>query len=456
MHPTFALYVADDITVCWDGKNLTVPSTPPGSGEDFVVLLARFAGAAEARGLSEITVLLDRGIVTQLGFPAKPPTTLTKAQRHHLMERVRQHHWLIDSMSPWMSFRRTGKPTIHIGIGPWLGKGNFALYQEGLTSSTYLIGRIQELTGTAFRMTPGVVGSAMLQDQWVGEQPYWHPDWTGCDPADDHVTEQAYWQWTPPTAPEGSHLHSYDAHRNYLGAAGVAEVSFDRLYRCPLKDFNRKRAGYWQVVVPAWNEPRMPHPMGPDRHTGQTMWTTTPTMILMEDLAQQGFMDMPTVLDSWLSPEILRPRNGRKAGPAVRRILRAWSERIDRAADEAAHDPNPEDAELLEKVSKLLYKEALGMWVTGKGRITRADWAHTALSKARTNTWRKVWGVAQMTGVYPARIHVDEITYASNVSDPYDAIPRTSGGTIPANFRVTPEGTRPKLGMFKIPKTAEA
>lgn len=458
MHPTFALYVAEDITVCWDGKNLTVPTTPADTGEDFTILLARLAGAAEARGLSEITVILDRHIVPALGFPPKPPATLVKAQRHRLLERARQHHWVIDSLSPWMSFRRTGKPHIHIGIGPWLGKGNCALYPaEGaeLTGLPYLMGRIQQLTGTAFRMTPGVVGSAILQDRWVGEQPYWHPDWTGCDPATDHVTEQAYGQWTPPTAPQGRYLHSYDSHRNYLGAAGVAEVSFDALRRSPLKDFDRRRAGYWQVVVPGWNEPRMPHPMGPNRLPGQTMWTTTPTMVLMEDLARQGFLEMPVVLDSWISPEVLRPRNGRKAGPAVRRILRTWASIIDQAADGAAEEPDPREAALLEDVCKHMYKDALGMWTTGTGRITRADWSHTAVAKARTNTWRKAWGVALMTGVYPARINVDEITYASNVPDPYDAIPSTSDGTVPANFKVAPQGTRPKLGMFKVPKTTE-
>lgn len=450
MHPSRALYVDDELTVCWDGERLTVVDTPSETTADFVTLLHRLSLSATVRGLSDMTVILDGPLLARLGFPAKPPATDKGATEHALLQGARAVGWRVTELGRWMSFRRHDTATVHIGVGPWLNKGNFVLWKENLAESVYLLGRLHQFTGTAFRITPGVTGCSLLEDGWTrkgrGNVPRWKPAWERCDPAGDHVTEQAYartW-WSAPTPSPLRYLHGFDSHRAYLGAAGVSEkLSMDALVRSPLKDFDRNSAGYWQCVVPHWNETRMPHPIGPKSAAGTTVWVTTPTLTLIEDLANQGYIEMPAILDSWVAPVIDRA----KPYDRTRRILRTWAETLDKAADAALDEPRAEDAKLLEWTIKKMYKAAFGNWLDDTGRIWRPDWSHSVLAKARTNTWRKAWSVGMATGRWPETIHVDEIVYASDKADPYDDIPH--------NFRVTPRGERPRLGMFKEPNTTD-
>ncbi len=445
------MHIGRDATLVWEAgmqanifqtDALRYGRTPP-EALNMATLLARLDQAARKCELEEMTVIIAGDMLAPLGFPRNPPAD--GAPRNKALETARAHHWEVADVGKWMSFRRPGtsgrKRAIHIGVAPWLSARNCKLWHKDEGIMISLLSAVQELTGVAYRQSAGVLGSAMLQNHYPGAQPMWHPSWVGVPPALDHVTERAYTDWVSPLPHHGRYAHSYDGHRAYLAAAIGSEASFGPLHHTHRRVFDRKIAGYWQVQVPVWNVDYLPHPMGPDRVHGQTVWTTTVTMGLLADLADRGVLEMPHVLDSFTAPEASKGQR-----PTTRRILREWATTLDRAADRARYDhPIPEHGAQLEDCLKSGYKEGIGMWVNETGRIHRPDISHDCLGRSRCNGFRKMWTAAEK-GFFPARIHVDEFTYVTDQEDPYAAVPFT---------RIAREGDRPRLGFFKEPTTTE-
>ncbi|MFG2311463.1 DnaB-like helicase C-terminal domain-containing protein [Streptomyces sp. NPDC048566] len=75
------------------------------------------------------------------------------------------------------------------------------------------------------------------------------------------------------------------------------------LHTGPLDTFDRSQAGIYQISVPVWNHPDMPHPLGrlADRPDGQgRVWATTPHVKMLERLHRDGHLTDPvTIHDSW-------------------------------------------------------------------------------------------------------------------------------------------------------------
>lgn len=75
------------------------------------------------------------------------------------------------------------------------------------------------------------------------------------------------------------------------------------LHTGPLDVFDKSQAGIYQITVPAWNHPDMPHPLGrladrPDEHG--RVWVTTPHIKMLERLHRDGHLTDPvTIHDSW-------------------------------------------------------------------------------------------------------------------------------------------------------------
>lgn len=61
----------------------------------------------------------------------------------------------------------------------------------------------------------------------------------------------------------------------------------------------KNRAGVFQVVVPPWEESRVPHPLGRVGKPGERVWITSPHMELLDKLARTGRVPLADVLDSW-------------------------------------------------------------------------------------------------------------------------------------------------------------
>ncbi|MFJ3229207.1 type II toxin-antitoxin system prevent-host-death family antitoxin [Streptomyces sp. NPDC086783] len=75
------------------------------------------------------------------------------------------------------------------------------------------------------------------------------------------------------------------------------------LHTGPLDAFDRSQAGIYQINVPEWTYPGMPHPLGrlADRGDKQgRVWVTTPHIKMLERLHRDGHLTEPvTIHDSW-------------------------------------------------------------------------------------------------------------------------------------------------------------
>jgi prevent-host-death family protein len=75
------------------------------------------------------------------------------------------------------------------------------------------------------------------------------------------------------------------------------------LHTGPLDAFDRSQAGIYQISVPEWTYPGMPHPLGrlADRSDEQGLvWVTTPHIKMLERLHREGHLTEPvTIHDSW-------------------------------------------------------------------------------------------------------------------------------------------------------------
>ncbi|MFD9586226.1 type II toxin-antitoxin system prevent-host-death family antitoxin [Streptomyces sp. NPDC059980] len=75
------------------------------------------------------------------------------------------------------------------------------------------------------------------------------------------------------------------------------------LHTGPLEVFDKSQAGIYQMTVPDWNHPDMPHPLGrlaerPDEQG--RVWVTTPHIKMLERLHRDGHLLNPVVIhDSW-------------------------------------------------------------------------------------------------------------------------------------------------------------
>lgn len=75
------------------------------------------------------------------------------------------------------------------------------------------------------------------------------------------------------------------------------------LHTGPLDVFDKSQAGIYQISVPHWDYPGMPHPLGrladrPDEHG--RVWVTTPHIKMLERLYRDGHLTDPVVIhDSW-------------------------------------------------------------------------------------------------------------------------------------------------------------
>lgn len=448
MYPARAMYVFQDITYVFHGDRVVVGTTDPAALAELPLMLHRLAAVAQAHRLEEMTVILAADTLKAIGFPPNAPIRGTDT--HPALQRARSYGWHVSKLSPWTTFDRQGI-ALHIGVMPWLSARTAALFAKNRDeliddegTIVYLAGRFQQLTGVAFRATPGVCGTAMIRRYWRGDQPMWHPKWSGCAPAESRETEK-FLKWMAPGAATDPRpfRHSYDARRAYLAASVSGLFAATELRHTGRAQFDATVAGYWKVVVPHWNESRLPHPMGMNRRAGEEAWVTTPTLGLVWELAlNYSAISPPEVIDSYTAPKPITRTGKRNANP-TKRLLRSWAEKIDQLADAALCEPSPIEGRTLESVIKSMYKESAGgLWFNDTSHIHRPDWHHTVIATARSNHFRRIYKEAQIGLRWPTLINVDSVTYASECANWEDDAPAHE------HFPV-----RPGLGGFKTPNT---
>lgn len=439
-----ALYVTKDITFVAEQDGYHARETPlkavalHDNAGDLGLLLDRLAAVTARIGLHETSLYLDPDAASWFCFPAKMPTSAVKAKDAAALVHARHRGWRVNTLRRWMTFQKDGMPVIHIGLARWMSKEVNPLWDNDPVTAAYLLWRFQNISGQAYHAKPGVMGSRMLNALYRNNSVTWHPETLDVF---KQVTITEYNHVNRALVDEigDGYVHAYDTNRAYLAGAGVADLA-----RTPLihtgrtQGFDKTISGVWECVVPVWNEKRLPHPMGSNRYIGERVWVTTPTLDLVQQLADdpRGLIQMPLILDSYTAPP--RVRDGKKV-PCTTRVLREWASGINQCIERAGDEEDPAERAKLVDAFKQCYKESVnGIWKTSSSQIFREDWYYTVGAVVGANLYRKMFSAANATGRFPTFVgNVDAVHYNSEHENPMDdPIKRFNIGNALGSFSV--------------------
>jgi hypothetical protein len=357
---------------------------------------------AARTGTREGVLILDRVAALDLGIPVDEVIDDPKAMQtvgDMLAVAVGDSGWRCRSVKSWTTLRADGLPTMQLGILPWMRADTFGLQvgdfdtDPGATADA--LGLWWELTGSAYLMSPGVAALRVLQDMVRGGR--LKPAWKSEPPCPGVEHRWAPWVRPPMLTGFQEPVTVYDKRRAGLAAAASAEVCIGHLKPTGARAFDRRLAGWWQIEVPAWNDDRLPHPCGPDVVAGDVRWVTTPTLWLLDDLAQLGRTGIARVVNSYTG--------------TGRRLFRYWAQRMEQAWQAASRLESPVGDAVAETVKRGAAREAHGMMAAGTGAIQREDWHHTITAVKRCNMFRAIDRVLAMGGPTPMMVDDDAVIY---------------------------------------------
>jgi len=394
-------------------------------------LLSRAAGAFSA---DEGVLALTRDTCNQLDVPLLDRAEVSEAVRYAGPASAEAYGWRFTSWSDWTTLRAEGMPTVRLALLPIIDPKRCPLV-EGIGNEAKAFAAWHQLTGKAYHGTPGMAGLSVLKHTVrTGKgktPPAWKPAVVGPDEAYEADYYPDHWRGDE-SAPW---MHGHDLNRAYVAAAMGVEVSPWALRHTGRIAFDARRAGWWQVELAPWNDPRIPDPAGyeidydrADPGDRQLVrWVTTPTLALLESLTEQGLYGGARILDSW-------------TGPAVRGVLRGWAETMRDAYAAPLADTLPGDVAAAVRLTvKMAGRETLGLLARAENWAYRPDWWYAVVAQARCNLWRKLWTIGTSEGRWPALIDVDNVWYGADTGVWADQVP--------ALFKVDASGL--KLGAVK-------
>lgn len=410
MHPARAMIVDTDVTWMEGMGRNGYYETPSWALTDINAFVTSAAQAALSANCDEITVILEPAAAAKLGIPKKAPTKESVAKNHKTLKVLRDGGWKVSSLSPWTTVWVPGRSAVHVGVGPWLHPENNALHADDPGNLAYRLTSFQRITGTAFHGNPGLPALTMLRklppprdDRRRPIKVEWTPHWASCTPALSDC-ERPFAKFVNPDEKPFPFLHGYDAARQYLAAASNTLVTVSQLRRTGNREFDRRIAGYWKIKAPAWNVPGLPNPSGYE--AGAECWVTSPTLELLEDLDQAGYLTFPEILESWTDEEY------------VRQFFRPWAAQINDAYTRSLLDTTL-DGKAVTGTIKGMYKVGIGLMHAHSGRtVCRPDWHHSIIAKARANLFRKMFNVWVNMGIAPVEVNYDKVWYGTHHEDP--------------------------------------
>lgn len=335
----------------------------------------------------------------------------------------------------WLTTGPAEQP-LHIGILDALAQRPrlFDPYAPALTIGGRLA-RFHELLGVPYRATPGVVGCALVRD-WhtraaavrqgiraqahrsdaVVDQPFWRWDdidgnltnagagelrWQR-DPTPDELVEQ-------PTG-QPMYVHHFDVRGQYLAALSAVDLAYSPLRPTGANPWEPSAAGYWQVRL-LGAAPRLPMPIVKTDPNGLA-WLTAPAMHTLNDWR------IPfQVLDSYTCAR-------------TSRLMRQPAERIRDALSKVGED------KAMRATIKATYAELVGMIGRPGGSIYRRDWHHHIIDHARRLMLLKIQRVYRERRLWPLRVDVDSVWYATPWRTPGEDLLTFLGvGGLVGNFR---------------------
>ncbi|MFJ5273897.1 DnaB-like helicase C-terminal domain-containing protein [Streptomyces sp. NPDC088358] len=146
----------------------------------------------------------------------------------------------------------------------------------------------------------------LISEDMDGEPRWVHPDVTSTRVAHtrDNGKRVRRDQLDVPASFGDGVLCLIDRNGSFPSACSAVPLAPNKLLHTgPLDAFDRGQAGIYQISIPEWNFPGMPHPLGRliDRPDDQgRVWVTTPHIKQLERLHRDGHLTAPvTIHDSW-------------------------------------------------------------------------------------------------------------------------------------------------------------
>lgn len=422
------LGLAEGFAVMGDGA--IRPAPREWWAEGLGVLLNKLAGHYGPEGV----LLLDRSAAVALGLPTE--RVPRGGIDHVALDDATRAGWQHGGkLSDWTHFYGTDRPSIHVAVEPML---DLTPDREGWTpeapfwraefhDTTRTLDIWHRLSGVPWRGSAGMAGLAVLKryaPQQVNDPdprkrraaPTWHPSVVGPDDAYETRYELSHFRNTPA---DPCWVHGYDDNRAYIAAAQACEVCPWMLKHTGRIAFSPRLAGWWQVELAPWNDPRMPDPAGygEDEQPGRARvrWITTKRLELLEQLTAEGVYGGARIIDSW-------------TGPARDTVLKPWAERM---RDMYVYrDPAGRLVELdirdqitVQLATKEVGRRTLGMLNNAGNWVYRPDWWYGVVGLQSVNKWRRSWKVGKRDGRWPFAFDVDNVYYASAERDPAKAAP---------------------------------
>lgn len=226
------------------------------------------------------------------------------------------------------------------------------------------------------------------------------------------LQEGAYlpaWNWQHPRKhTPNTEVIDLDVNAAYLAAASGAPFAHGgHDHTGPQADLQVARPGYYKIDAHHWQVDIIVSPLGSANVGADGMvWVAAPTVVLLAELAEQGYWPGLDIHDSYTAPVACR--------------LRKWTDAIkaDRASvlDDLRFDPDDKDAKEQYLALKNGYAVAIEMLATPygaekKSRYYRPDWFDTIHAQHAASTWRKAWKAALMGNSPVAMGDVDELTF---------------------------------------------
>jgi len=399
--------------------------TPPEALASMGALLVRVGGVLHRQRQTEGLVLVDERAAAMLGLSERATDDGT---RQRALDAATAAGYRSGKLGTFTQFFGHGRPTIHVGRAEVITAAALAsdprtwpwcpVWHPEVTTGPQ---HWHRLTGIPWQSGPAIIGVELIRrtlkpyrvEDVKGQR---SPDLKDTDHPDLHDAGEAVWtpeMWHAPQI--GAFLHTYDKRRAGITAARVAKLSPARLTRRRFAKFDPKRAGWWEVTNQAWNDPRMPHPLGPqatNKHA-KTVKVTTATLELAAELAAEGVFSMPEVVDSWTGP--------------ARQVLGPFAELLETTYQAPADDDYPAWVqEQVREAVKVVGERGIGMLNKGDGNSTilRRDWFYGVNATKRANGWRRAWRIGNQEKRWPVAFQDDSVTYVSDDPDPLRSAPR--------------------------------
>lgn len=377
-------------------------------------IAAFFQAVASIMGGSG-TLLLGGVVARGLGLPAGTDNMPTgpDAKQHPAAQALRDAGWRMSSIGRWWSMSRgtsKGTQTINVGLLEYIDHAYCTILGDRAYKTTGAMAEWQRLMGVPWYGAAGdalnavVRATGRLKIKGKSTEPAW---WSHTGP-DGDPREAPYYpsSWRRDATEDHAYLICFDRCRAYLGAMMCTDVAAFGLRRKHAIPFDRGQSGWWLARVADWRHPElMPDPAGYGPTTPDGLrWLTTPTLSLVDDLAQSGKHGGFEIVDSWLSvskSDILKP--------AATLYRKAWDE---------LDGYNTATAGLIRDSIKEGYRQGHTFWIRNKAsEIQRADWSAAWIATNRCNGWRKAWEIGQKTGYWPVKWDTDAMWYPSITDD---------------------------------------